>query len=187
MKNQHNTVHSWRRWLFIAFPPLAAVMFALALTLPALAAASASPGQPTFVTNTVDETVFFAQTSAICGFPVFEHDVGTVTTAITTLPDGSTKAHDIAVRINVTFFSTDPSHPGTVTTRGVGGAAEIDHPDGSVTIMFHGQDGHATMSGEGLVWASIGLTKIEIDASGNVTEVQHGIFYPDHSGICPLL
>ena len=38
MKNQHNTVHSWRRWLFIAFPPLAAVMFALALTLPALAA-----------------------------------------------------------------------------------------------------------------------------------------------------
>ncbi len=105
----------------------------------------------------------------------------------TTLPDGSTKAHDIAVRINVTFFSTDPSHPGTVTTRGVGGAAEIDHPDGSVTIMFHGQDGHATMPGEGLVWASIGLTKIEIDASGNVTEVQHGIFYPDHSGICPLL
>jgi len=166
---------------FLSILALAASVIAIT------SAASASPGQPTFVTNTVDETVFFAQTSAICGFPVFEHDVGTVTTAITTLPDDSTKAHDIAVRINVTFFSTDPSHPGTVTTRGVGGAAEIDHPDGSVTIMFHGQDGHATMSGEGLVWASIGLTKIEIDASGNVTEVQHGIFYPDHSGICPLL
>ncbi len=117
---------------FLSILALAASVIAIT------SAASASPGQPTFVTNTVDETVFFAQTSAICGFPVFEHDVGTVTTAITTLPDGSTKAHDIAVRI-------------------------------------------------GLVWASIGLTKIEIDASGNVTEVQHGIFYPDHSGICPLL
>jgi hypothetical protein len=114
---------------FLSILALAASVIAIT------SAASASPGQPTFVTNTVDETVFFAQTSAICGFPVFEHDVGTVTTAITTLPDGSTKAHDIAVRINVTFFSTDPSHPGTVTTRGVGGAAEIDHPDGSVTIM----------------------------------------------------
>src|SRR5229473_1798740 len=38
MKNQHTTVRSWRRWLFIAFPPLAAVLFALALALPALAA-----------------------------------------------------------------------------------------------------------------------------------------------------
>ena len=187
MKNQHNTVHSWRRWLFIAFPPLAAVMFALALTLPALAAASASPGQPTFVTNTVDETVFFAQTSAICGFPVFEHDVGTVTTAITTLPDGSVKSHDIVVKITVTFFSTDPAHSGTVTTRPSGPFIEIDHPDGSVTMMGIGQDGHVTIPGQGLVWASSGLTKIEIDASGNVTEIQHGIFYPDHSGICPLL
>src|SRR5438105_2701271 len=38
MKNQHNTVHSWRRRLFIAFPLLPAVFFALSLTLPALAA-----------------------------------------------------------------------------------------------------------------------------------------------------
>jgi hypothetical protein len=38
MKNQPTTVPSWRRWLFIAFPPLAAILFAVALTLPALAA-----------------------------------------------------------------------------------------------------------------------------------------------------
>jgi hypothetical protein len=38
MKHHHTTVPSWRRWLFVAFPPLAAVLFALALTLPALAA-----------------------------------------------------------------------------------------------------------------------------------------------------
>ena len=37
MKHWHTTLRSWRRWLFIAFPPLAAVLFALALTLPALA------------------------------------------------------------------------------------------------------------------------------------------------------
>jgi hypothetical protein len=172
-------------------------MKTLRLLLPAIAglaalvfAASASPSdgqQPTFVTNTVDETVFFAQTSAICGFPVFEHDTGTVTTMITTLPDGSVKFHDIVVKITVTFFSTDPAHTGTVTTRPSGPFIEIDHPDGSVTLMGIGQNGHVTIPGQGIVWASSGITKIEIDASGNVTEVAHGNFSPDHSGICPLL
>ena len=38
MNNQHDNTHSWRRLLFIAFPPLAAVLFAFTLTLPALAA-----------------------------------------------------------------------------------------------------------------------------------------------------
>jgi hypothetical protein len=38
MNNQHHTAPSWRRWLFIAFPSsLAAVLFALMLTLPASA------------------------------------------------------------------------------------------------------------------------------------------------------
>ena len=87
----------------------------------------------------------------------------------------------------VLLVSTDPAHSGTVTTRPSGPFIEIDHPDGSVTMMGIGQDGHVTIPGQGLVWAAIGITKIEIDASGNVTEVAHGIFYPDHSGICPLL
>jgi hypothetical protein len=97
------------------------------------------------------------------------------------------KSHDVVVKITVTFFSTDPAHTGTVTTRPSGPFIEIDHPDGSVTAMGIGSDGHVTIPGEGLVWADFGITKIEIDASGNVTEVQHGIFFPDHSGICPLL
>jgi hypothetical protein len=42
MKNQPTTVHPWRRWRFIAFPPLVAVLFAVALTLPALVAAAPS-------------------------------------------------------------------------------------------------------------------------------------------------
>jgi hypothetical protein len=146
-----------------------------------------SAARPAYVTSTVDDTVFFAQTSAICGFPVYEHDTGTVTTMITTLPDGSVKAHDIVVKVAVTFYSTDPAHTGTVTTRAAGPFIEIDHPDGTVTAMGIGQDGHVTIPGQGLVWGEIGITKIEIDASGNVTEIQHGIFTPDHSGICPLL
>ena len=149
--------------------------------------AAASAAEPTFVTSTIDETAFFAQTSAICGFPVFERDTGTVTTMVTTLPDGSVKSHDVVVKITVTFFSTDPHHTRTVTTRPSGPFIEIDHPDGSVTMMGVGQDGHVTMPGQGLVWADIGIVKTEIDASGNVTEVAHGIFSPDHSGICPLL
>jgi hypothetical protein len=165
---------------------LFAVTFVVMLAMTVAATASAT-GRPTFVINTVDETTFFPQTSAICGFPVFEHDTGTVTTMITTLPDGSIKFHDIVVKITVTFFSTDPAHPGTATTRPSGPFIEIDHPDGSVTAMGIGQDGHITIPGQGLVWAAIGITKIEIDASGNVTEIAHGIFSPDHSGICPLL
>lgn len=164
---------------------LAALAALLAFTVGTASAANAST--PTFITNTIDDTVFFAQTTAICGFPVYEHDSGTVTTMITTMPDGSVKFHDIVVKIAETFYSTDPAHTGTVTTRPAGPFIEIDHPDGSVTQMGIGQDGHVTLPGSGLVWGEIGITKIEIDASGNVTEVQHGIFTPDHSGICPLL
>jgi hypothetical protein len=164
-------------------------IFSLALLAGVIAvyAPAASAAGPTFVTTNIDDTVFFAQTSAICGFPVFEHDTGTVTTMVTTQPDGSVKSHDVVVKITVTFFSTDPNHTGTVTTRPSGPFIEIDHPDGSVTMMGIGQDGHVTIPGQGLVWAEIGIVKTEIDASGNVTEVAHGVFSPDHSGICPLL
>jgi hypothetical protein len=165
-------------------------IFALMLLVGAIAllvAVTARAAEPTFVTVTVDETEFFPLTSAICGFPVYQHDTGTVTTMITTLPDGSVKAHDVVVKITYTIYSTDPAHTGTVTTRPSGPFIEIDHPDGSVTMNSIGQDGHVTIPGEGIVFASSGITKVEIDASGNVTEVQHGNHSPDHSGICPLL
>lgn len=51
MNNHHPSVHSWRRWLFSALPPLAAVLFALALTLPALAATVFT------ITSPINETV----------------------------------------------------------------------------------------------------------------------------------
>ena len=69
---------------------------------------------------------------------------------------------------------------GTVTTRAAGSFIEIGHPAGTVTLMGIGQGGHITMPGQGLVRDEIGITKIEVDASGNVTEVQHGIFSPGH-------
>ncbi len=65
----------------------------------AMSAATAGAAEPTFVTFAVDETQFFPFTSAICGFPVYQHDTGTVTTMITTMPDGSVKAHDVIVKI----------------------------------------------------------------------------------------
>lgn len=88
----------------------------------------------------------------------------------------------LVVKVTVTFYSTDPAHTGTVTTRAAGPFIEIDHADGTVTTMGIGQDGHVMMPGEGLVWAEIGITKIEVDASGNVTEVQHGISSPTTAG-----
>jgi hypothetical protein len=163
----------------------ALIGFALLLAL--TVAANASGGTPTFVTKTVDDTTFYAGTTAICGFPVYSRDVGTVTTQVMTMPDGSVRSHDVVVKIETTFYSTDPAHTGTVTTRPSGPAIEIDHPDGSVTMMFIGQNGHVNIPGEGIVWASSGMTRVEIDASGNVTEVSHGNMSPDHSGICPLL
>src|SRR6266550_937833 len=86
-------------------------IFALTLVVGVIAASSAATAgaaRPTFVTFTVDDTQFFPFTSAICGFPVYQQDTGTVTTMITTLPDGSVKAHDVVVKITTTFYSTDP-------------------------------------------------------------------------------
>jgi hypothetical protein len=157
----------------------------MALMLAAVAKASGGP--PTFVTTSVDDTQLLGGTSAICGFPVYQHDVGTVRTMVTTMPDGSVKSHDVVVKIDTTFYSTDPAHTGTVTTRPSGPFIEIDHPDGSVTMRSIGQEGHVTIPGQGIVWASSGITTVEVDASGNVTEISHGNMSPDHSGICPLL
>jgi ABC-type phosphate transport system substrate-binding protein len=164
----------------------------LALSLLACAvvissAANASASQPTFTKIVVDDTFQLVDTSAICGFPVFEHDTGTVTTKTTTLVDGSVRSQDLSVHIAITFYSTDPAHPGTVTTHAAGPFIATEHPDGSVTLTSIGQSGHVTAPGEGTVFASAGINRVEINASGNVTEISHGNFSPDHSGLCPLL
>ena len=158
----------------------------LAIGMAALAS-TASADRPTFVTNVVDDTTFFAVTSASCGFPVYARDTGTVTTQITTLPDGSVRYHDVVVKIATTFYSTDPAHTGTATTRPSGPFIETDHPDGSITMESIGSNGRVTIPGEGLVWTETGAVKVEIDANGNITEFEHGQFFPDHTGICAAL
>ena len=164
---------------------LASLVLALAFAIAGVA--NAADGPPEFVTNTIDQTTFLPGTSAACGFPVYQHDLGTVTTQVSTTPDGSLRSHDVDVKIDTTFYSTDPAHTGTVSTRPSGPFTEIDHPDGSVTMHSSGQNGHVTIPGQGIVWASSGVDKVEIDASGNVTEISHGNMSPTHAGICPLL
>ena len=164
-----------------------AALASAALLAISVAAAARAAGPPTFFTTTVEDTQFFAFTSSVCGFPVYERDTGTVTTMITTLPDGSVKAHDVVVKITVTFFSTDPAHPGTVTTRPSGPFIEIDHSDGSVTMNSTGQNGHVTIPGQGIVWSSSGITKVEISPTGEVVEFERGNHSDNRVGICALL
>ena len=128
MPHPNSTILRRRATAMAGRARLAALACAAILAISVASTASAA-GTPTFVINTIDDVSFFSVTSAICGFPVYEHDTGTVTTMVTTLPDGSVKAHDVVVKITVTFFSTDPAHPGTVTTRPSGPFIEIDHPD----------------------------------------------------------
>jgi len=149
---------------------------------------SASGNQPTTVINTFDDTFLLPGTTAVCGFPVYQNDYGTVRDMFSTRPDGSVRLIEhVYVDLTYTFFSTDPAHPGVVTATPSGPFIEIDHPDGSVTMRSIGSNGHVTIPGQGIVFASQGITTGEIDASGNVTEVSRGSRSPGHSGICPLL
>jgi len=165
-------------------------IFAFALAAGALGVLTpaAAADQPSFQTVQIDDPpVFYAGTSATCGFPVYSRDVGEITEKTMTLADGSFRLHIVGVKITTTFYSTDPAHTGTVITHPRGPFIETDHPDGSVTMKSIGTTGHVTIPGEGLVWMETGVVKVEIDGNGNVTEVEHGNFFPDHSGICPLL
>jgi len=164
-------------------------MFAVLAGLGFATPASPNSGnQPTFVTQTFDNTILLLGTTAICGFPVYENDAGTVRTMITTSPDGSVRFITHAeVDVIYTFFSTDPNHPGVATAKPSGPFIETDNPDGSATLRSIGSNGHVTIPGVGIVYGTQGIDKLIIDASGNVTEVTHGYYSDTHAGICPLL
>jgi hypothetical protein len=44
-----------------------------------------------------------------------------------------------------------------------------------------------TVEGVGLVYAATRMARMEIDASGNVTEVAHGLHSEDFSALSPYL
>ena len=161
-----------------------AVMIAVSA---ALAGGPAQGGAPTWESITVDDTYLLPNTSAACGFDVYEHDLGTLENQTIVLPDGSVRSSDRAVRIDSIFFAPSTGKSVLVHPGGTGGFTATLHPDGSVTLFGHGTDGMITVRGVGLVFASSGNFRVEISPTGEVTEVEHGNKSEDHSGLCPIL
>jgi hypothetical protein len=159
---------------------------ALATLVIGMGATSAMAGPPTWETVTVDDTYLLPRTSATCGFEVYKHDFGTLTIQ-TVVADGSVRIHDVAVRIDSVISAPSTGESLLVHPGGTGGRSVTQHPDGSVTVLAHGTDGMVTVEGVGLVYASSGMVRIEIEPSGNVTEVVHGLHSEDFSALCPYL
>jgi hypothetical protein len=159
---------------------------ALATLVVGIGATSAMAEPPAWETVTVDDTYLLPITSAACGFEVYKHDFGTLEIQTMELPDG-VRTHDLAVHIDsvISAPSTGQSllvHPGGAGTRNV-----TLHPDGSITYLAHGTDGMITVKGVGLVYASSGMVRYETDASGNVTEIEHGFHSENFTVLCPYL
>lgn len=160
---------------------------ALATLCVGIGSTSAMAQPPAWETIAVDETYLLPRTSATCGFEVYKHDFGTLEVQTVVLPDGGVRIQDVAVRIDSVISAPStgqsvPVHPG-----GTGGRSVTLHPDGSVTVLAHGTDGMITVQGVGLVYASSGMVRIEIDPSGTVTEVVHGLHSEDYRALCPTL
>ena len=171
------------RQRFLATGALTAVIAVSA----ALAGSPATAGKPSWESITVDETSLLPNTSAACGFDVYEHDFGTLKDQTIVLPDGSMRISDRAVHIDSVFFAPSTGKSVLVHPGGTGGFTATAHPDGSVTIFGHGTNGMITAPHVGLVFASSGNFRIEISPTGDVTEVEHGNKSEDHSGLCPIL
>ena len=159
---------------------------ALATLVVGMGATSAMAGPPTWETVTVDDTYLLPRTSATCGFEVDKHDVVTLKIQ-TVVADGSVRIHDVAVQIDSVISAPSTGQSLLVHPGGTGGRSVTLHRDGSITYLAHGTDGVITVEGVGLVYAATGMTRVEIDATGNVTEVAHGLHAEDFSALCPYL
>lgn len=171
------------RQQFLATGSLALVIAVSA----ALAGGPANAGRPIWEAITIDDTSLLPNTSAACGFAVYEHDFGTLKNQTIMLPDGSVRISDRAVHIDSVFFAPSTGKSLLVHPGGTGGFTATIHPDGSVTLFAHGTDGMITVPGVGLVYASSGTERVEISPTGDVTAIDHGNKSEDHSGLCPVL
>jgi hypothetical protein len=160
---------------------------ALATLCVGIGSTSAMAQPPAWETITVDETYLLPITSATCGFEVYKHDFGTLEIQTIELSDGTFRIHDVAVRIDSVISAPSTGQSLLVHPGGPGGRNVTLHPDGSITYLAHGTDGMSTVEGAGLVYASSGMHRIETDASGNVTEVEHGLHSENYSALCPTL
>jgi hypothetical protein len=159
----------------------------LATLLVGIGSTSAMAQPPAWETIAVDETYLLPRTSATCGFEVYKHDFGTLEVQTVGLPDGGVRIHDVAVRIDSVISAPSTGQSVLVHPGGNGGRSVTVHADGSVTYLAHGTDGMITVQGVGLVYASSGMVRIEIDPNGNVTEVVHGLHSEDYRALCPTL
>jgi hypothetical protein len=159
---------------------------AVATLVVGIGATSAMAGPPTWETVTVDDTYLLPRTSAACGFEVYKHDFGTLKIQ-TVVANGSVRIHDVAVQIDSIISAPSTGQSLLIHPAGTGGRSVTLHPDGSITYLAHGTDGVITVEGAGLVYAATGMTRMEIDANGNVTEVAHGLHSEDFSALCPYL
>jgi hypothetical protein len=160
---------------------------ALATLCVGIGSTSAMAQPPAWETITVDETYLLPITSATCGFEVYKHDFGTLEIQTIELSDGTVRIHDVDVRIDSVISAPSTGQSLLVHPGGPGGRNVTLHPDGSITYLAHGTDGMITVEGAGLVYASSGMHRIETDASGNVTEVEHGLHSENYSALCPTL
>jgi len=160
---------------------------ALATLCVGIGSTSAMAQPPAWETIAVDETYLLPRTSATCGFEVYKHDFGTLEIQTVVLPDGSVQIRNVAVRIDSVISAPSTGQSVLVHPGGTGGRSVTLHPDGSVTVLAHGTDGMITVQGVGLVYASSGMVRIEIDPIGNVTEVVHGLHSEDYRALCPTL
>lgn len=159
---------------------------ALATFVVGIGTTSAMAEPPTWETVTVDDAYLLPRTSATCGFEVYKHDFGTLKIQ-TVAADGSVRIHDVAVQIDSIISAPSTGQSLLIHPAGTGGRSVTLHPDSSITYLAHGTDGVITVEGVGLVYAATGMTRMEIDASGNVTEVAHGLHSEDFSALCPYL
>ena len=159
---------------------------ALATLVVGMGATSAMAGPPTWETVTVDDTYLLPTTSATCGFEVYKHDFGTLKIQ-TVVAVGSVRIHGVAVQIDSSISAPATGQSLLIHPAGTGGRSITLHSDGSITYLAHGTDGMITVEGVGLVYAATGMTRMEIDPSGNVTEVAHGLHSEDFTALCPYL
>jgi hypothetical protein len=160
---------------------------ALATLFVGIGSTSAMAQPPAWETIVVDDTYLLPRTSATCGFEVYKHDFGKLEVQTVVLPDGGVRIHDVAVSIDSVISAPSTGQSVLVHPGGTGGRSVTLHPDGSVTVLTGGTDGMITVQGVGVVYASSGMERIEIDPSGNVTEMVHGLRSEDYRALCPTL
>jgi hypothetical protein len=102
-----------------------------AVLLAAVAVPAAGAGAPTRFTEHVDMTFFAVLTSAVCGFPVFVNQEGTVDVILWQGADGTTVVRETDWNAGVRTTFTAPTQ-GTSFSYPSGGQLHTEYPEGAI-------------------------------------------------------